>query len=336
VACLTLVVPGSPDAELAARLTSRFGMRHHVLRLDTIGDLDPQEARLRAEAASRRLDAATDPLALAVLKEVEGELAAVPRLSGLGGEVVRGFYYVPAPLRGFGRDHRVSRLARWRMFPNEEVPDEVIHPRLREERRARAVADLQAIFAAYSEDWNAATDQFYLDQRMQRWAGVLASATSSERVVINPMLDPEFLALGTRLPTRWKANARFLSRILCELDPVLADIPLDGRPAPRSYAHPGWRDRVTFARLVGHKVVGKVGQRLTSAGRAPAGGVTLGDLVVEAWRADPALLAGARSLDVVDPAWLDGVLAGAAAPPSAVALLTNLGVAAEALGRSPV
>ena len=74
---------------------------------------------------------------------------------------------------------------------------------------------------------------------MQRWAGLLASATSVDRVVVNPMLDPEFLALGTSLPTAWKANARFLSRILMALDPELADIPLDGRPPPACLRRPG-------------------------------------------------------------------------------------------------
>ena len=101
-----------------------------------LGDVGPARARHLAEVASRRLDAATDPLAFAVLQEAEAGLAEVPRLSGLGGEVVRGFYYLPAPMRGFGRDRRVARLARWRMFPNEAVPDGVIHPRLREGRRA--------------------------------------------------------------------------------------------------------------------------------------------------------------------------------------------------------
>ena len=139
---------------------------------------------------------------MAALQLVEGDLRSVPRLSGLGGEVVRGFYYVPAPLRGTTRSRKVERLARWRLFPNEAVPDEALMPELRAGRRERGTVLLREIFGHYSPDWNRATDEFYLRQRMQRWAGALASVTSWQRVVINPMLEPRFLELGDSLPVR--------------------------------------------------------------------------------------------------------------------------------------
>ncbi|MCW2759394.1 MAG: hypothetical protein JWO46_3140, partial [Nocardioidaceae bacterium] len=327
--CLTLAVPGSPDVELAARLASRYSMSHDVVPLTAVGELTPAEAQRAVLEAGRLLDAGTDPVALAVLRAVEARTGASARLSGLGGEVVRGFYYVPAPLRGLTRTGRVERLARWRLFPNESVPDSVLHPRLRERRRERAVHQLQEIFATYGPSWNDATDRFYLEQRMQRWAGLLATVTCTERSVVNPMLDPRFLAIGASVPPAWKANAQFLSRILVALDPALAEIPLDGRPAPMVYARPGARGRATFAALTARKVVGKVRQRLSSTGRAPAGGATLGQRLVASWIADPDVLVGVRSLDVVDPLWLDDLLRGGDFSESAVSLVATLQVAAE-------
>ena len=325
VTCLTLAVPESPDVALAASLTRRHGMPHRVVTLDAVSELAPLQAHQDSLRAARRIDAASDPLAHAVLERVEDRLGSVPRLSGLGGEVVRGFYYVPAAMRGFTRDHKVARLAAWRLFPNESVPDEVIHETLRERRRPDAVRRLQGIFAGYPREWNAATDRFYLEQRMQRWAGLLASTTSRERVVVNPMLDPEFIGLGTSLPTAWKADMRFLSSILLALRPRAG-----GHPARRATGTAGLRPAGPaqsggLRGADGRKVAGKVRQRLSSTGRAAAGDATIADLVVAAWRSDPELVAGARAFDVVDPAWLDGVLAGRPAASSGVGLVLDPG-----------
>ena len=82
VACLTLVVPGSPDAELAAGLTRRFGMRHRVVTLDAVAGLDPREAHLLSLRAARRIEVASDPLAFAVLQRVEGQLGGGPPALG--------------------------------------------------------------------------------------------------------------------------------------------------------------------------------------------------------------------------------------------------------------
>ena len=62
-----------------------------------------------------------DPIAKAATLWAEERFAQGARLSGLGGEVARGFYYT-----GVVRDTpvtraRTARLARWRMFANEAV-----------------------------------------------------------------------------------------------------------------------------------------------------------------------------------------------------------------------
>ena len=82
----------------------------------------------------------------------------------------------------------------------------------------------------------AATDELYLDQRMQRWAGVTDTAVCFDRVASNPMLDDRFIAIARSLPPGDKRNSIFLSRLQLALDDELAHIPLDGRPAPVAYA----------------------------------------------------------------------------------------------------
>lgn len=324
VRCLTLAVPGSPDLAIASGLTRRFAMPHQVISLPDLGTMDPAGGLDLVRDAAAWLDSASDPLAHAVLNVAEGELAWQPRLCGLGGEVVRGFYYSPALTRGLTRAAQVDRLARWRLFPNESVPDRVLSTRFRIERRTRALTELQRIFANYDCPWQEATDRFYLEHRMQRWAGALASASAAERIVMNPMLDPRFLALGLSLRTADRAGAKFLSRILCRLDPALAQIPLDGRPAPTAFAYPDLRSRSQLAGLTAGKAWRKVGQRLKAQGRGPAGGGSMADLVMTAWRHNPAQLNGVRGLDVIDGEWLDRVLKGDPADPRAVALLANL------------
>ncbi len=330
--CLTLAVPGSPDAELAAELCRRHRMQHVVLPLDAVDRLTPAETGSVVRAAARDLDAGADPLALAALRTVEGDLAGTPRLSGLGGEVVRGFYYLPRVLEGRDRDARIRRLAQWRLFPNEGVPDEFMHPRVRGHRKETALQAVREIFAESSADWSVATDQFYLWQRMQRWAGLLASARASERVVVNPMLDQDFLELGMRLPAEWKAGMQFLSRILVRLDPDLADLPLDGRPAPAVYAHPGARQRLLVAGLTARKAWGKARQRFTATGRPAAGGAGVADRLVQTWREEPGVLDRVRELELVSPTALDAMLSGDPVPESGVVLTANLVAATPVTG----
>ena len=72
-------------------------------------------------ADSVRLDAMADPVALAAQRIAERAFDQGVRISGLGGEIARGFYYV-----GKVKDRSYTRadaeqLASWRMFVNEAV-----------------------------------------------------------------------------------------------------------------------------------------------------------------------------------------------------------------------
>lgn len=326
VRAMTLGVPGGGDVEVAGRLAALCGLSHEVHGLGDAAALEPADAWGRCRTAALRLDAMSDPIALAALTVAEQQFDQGVRISGLGGEVARGFYYV-------GRVHDrayapvdARRLAQWRMFVNEAVEPQALRGEFT--AWAREHAD-QAVFEALSEggeEWFRATDHLYLRHRMQRWAGVTDTAVGVDRVVVNPMLDERFLAIAARLAPQDKAHALFLAQLQLRLDPELGRIPLEGRPAPSAYATrgrlaAGVRTAATTAGKAGRKIV----QRARRANRAPAGGGVLAAKVVEHWRTHPGMLDSAPVSRFVDDTWIESVLDGTIAPrPSSVAFLANL------------
>jgi asparagine synthase (glutamine-hydrolysing) len=329
---LTLGVPGNPDAMIASELSRRYGMTHELLSLDGIDALSPEEADLRCIQAAHRLDCMADPLAQAALSFAEARAQPGARISGLGGEVARGFYYFGPPTSGPVTRKRVERLTRWRMFANESVSTDALQPEFTSWAREFAAGEVFALSAATGRDWMAATDEFYLGQRMQRWGGVTETAVCLDRIVSNPMLDDRFIAIARSLRPRDKRNSLFLSRLQMALDDELGRVPLDGRPAPVAYASKGIGNSTRQIVTTLGKAAEKARQRVRRANRPPAGGEILARKVVEHWRASPAVLDAVRPLGIFREAWIDEVLAGDVMPaPSAVTLMTNLRVAADSL-----
>jgi asparagine synthase (glutamine-hydrolysing) len=322
---ITLSVPGSEDVAIAADICARTGTRHHVEALASLDGLSPEEAYGECAEASVRLEGMADPLALAALTMAERGLDQGHRISGLGGEVARGFYYLGGPRPRPVTRARVARLASWRMFANEAVDPGALTPSLREHARDQAVDRIHGLMAATGKDWLAATDDFYLEQRMQRWAGVTDTAVCLDRSVVNPMLDDRFIAIAQGMSPESKRGSLFLARLQMALDPELGRLPLDGRPPPQAYASPGLRNRARAVQTVGSKAVAKARQRFGHSTRPPAGGTVLAAKVVEMWRREPGLLDPAREQGVLDDAWLDRVLTGVVDPaPSSVAFVLNV------------
>ena len=207
---MTLAIPGSPDAQIASEIAARFGMTHRITTLDGIEDMSPGEAYAECSLAAERLDCSSDPLAFAALSFAELKLEQRPRLSGLGGEVARGFYYF-GPVRSVPvTRRRVAKLAAWRMFANESVAASVLQPDFARWARETATEEIYQIFRNSGRDWFSATDDFYLAQRMHRWAGVTTTASCFDRVVVNPMLDDRFLGLVAQLPPSAKKSSSIL------------------------------------------------------------------------------------------------------------------------------
>jgi asparagine synthase (glutamine-hydrolysing) len=328
---MTLSVPGSGDVPVASRLAELYGLRHEVHGLASLDGLSSADAWDLSQEAAMRLDGMSDPIALAALDAAESSFDQGVRISGLGGEVARGFYYVGAVHeRPFSRKD-VERLAAWRMFANEAVEPDLLDPEFSAWARATADDVVVTVMAAAGDEWFRATDELYLRHRMQRWAGVTDTAVGYQRVVINPMLCQQFLSIASRLPPEAKAHSRFLARLQMELDPELGRIPLEGRPPPAATAHPGVWSSMTGAASTGRRLVKKVAQRLRRGNRAPAGGFLIAEKVVDHWREHPDLLSSPQLAAIIRPEWIEGMLDGSIRPrPSSAAFLTNLIVASRA------
>lgn len=325
---MTLEVPGKGDVAIACQIASRYGIHHEVRGLSDLRHVSPNEAWVLCRDEATRLDGMSDPVALAAQRIAERAFDQGVRISGLGGEVARGFYYVGRVAdRGYTRSD-AARLAAWRMFVNEAV-----EPGLMTEDFSGWARDVATdeVFAALRQDgseWFRATDGLYLHHRMQRWAGATDTAVSNERVVVNPMLDRRFIEIAGRLAPRDKVDSRFLGALQMELDPELGRMPLDGRPAPDRFARPSRLQPVTTGLSTAKRIARKAGQRLRRGNRPPAGGSVMAAKVVEHWRSRPEVLDPLRNVPGVQQDWVSAVLDGSLEPrPSSVAFVTNLVVA---------
>jgi asparagine synthase (glutamine-hydrolysing) len=322
---VTVGVPADDDVRIARNLTDENGMVHVVADRVGLDQLAPAEVFALTLRASQRVDFMADPLGFLSVASAEAQLDQGSRLVGLGGEVARGFYYFP--WRGAQRVTRrsVERLASWRMFANEAADPVALRPEFHRHAREFALSEVFDLLAESSDDLRTATDDFYLSQRMQRWAGVTDTAVCYERELVNPMLDRRFLDIVRGLSPSHKRNSRFLAQLQVELDPALASIPLEGRPAPVVYARGGVDTGAHVVVTSARKFARKVDQRLRGARRPPTGAGLLADKLAEHWQGQPDSLRPLFELDVFDEPWLEGVLQGTVRPDaSTAAFMVNL------------
>ncbi|BBH68028.1 hypothetical protein ACTI_47130 [Actinoplanes sp. OR16] len=328
---LTLDVAGGVESKVAARLSQLGGLRHEVFRVDLqppVGDAEAHDAAIAAAAA---LECSASPLALAPLSLFEAHLGQGHRLSGAGGETARGFYYAGQPGGAATSARLIERLADWRLFVNEAVASDALDPDFVTAARRDALAATEQAFAGFDSDWLRATDEFYLWQRTQRWAGAHGTPAAIDRHFVNPLLDRRFMELALIPTPEQKRGSRLTGQIMQRLDPALAAIPLDSGLVPARLGEAGLATRAALARVALRKTTAKVRQRVTGGRRSQLGAGTISAAVLRHWRAEPDRPAALRETGIVSSTWLDEVLAGRRdADPSTVAFLLNVLVAAEA------
>ncbi|GAB3744834.1 hemophore-related protein [Microlunatus parietis] len=335
IRALTLGNPDSPDVMIAAQLVERFGMAHQVYRLDEQRRPTPAETHALALAAARELECAASPLALAPLLLAESHLEQGHRLGGLGGEVARGFYYAGQPAHATTSPHLVDRLARWRLFSNEAVEADAFEPAFLDHARATTLGTLHGLFGP--GDWLRSTDDFYLMQRMHRWAGVHGTVAAIRRHYINPMFDRTFVELALAVAPGDKRDSMLLGRLMRRLDPELARVPLDSGLVPARLGTRSVFTRLSTGTVTARKMVRKVHQRVTRGRRAQLGAADAAALVLEHWRAEPAACEALYGVPLLRAGWLDRVLSGSTpAQPTTVAFLINLLAATDRTARAPV
>ncbi|WIM99575.1 hypothetical protein ACTOB_003233 [Actinoplanes oblitus] len=325
LAALTLDVHGGTDSRFARRLADLTGMNLHVHWMDDGPAVTPAEAHELAVRAARDLDCMASPLALAPLLRAEAQLEQGHRLSGLGGETCRGFYYFGQPSGATTGPKLIEKLATWRLYANEAVETAALAPEFAASARASALELITESFDGYPGEWLAATDHFYLYQRMQRWSGAHGSVAAVNRHFVNPMFDRRFIQLAHAVRPEEKRNGLLTGRLITLLDAELAAVPLDSGLIPNRLGRPGLAARTAAYRVTAQKAARKIRQKLRGQGRPQLGAAETAALVVAHWRAEPSVVAPLRATGLVDDGWLDGVLAGRVSPePATVAFLINL------------
>ena len=145
---LTLGDEGSRDVAIAADLCRRYGMVHQVHRVDEQPWPSPRGVHELVMDSSRALECMASPIALAPLLLAEAAIDQGYRLSGLGGEVARGFYYSGQPHDVQTSTALIRRLAQWRLCINEAVESAALNTDFLERARSETLRALDGLFPA--------------------------------------------------------------------------------------------------------------------------------------------------------------------------------------------
>lgn len=180
---LTLSSLVSRDREVAGNTAVTHGLQEHVVDLDQLANLLPEEAYALVHGAAHRHDAVGDPVSLAVLDWVEAQAPTGSRIGGQGGEYTRGYFYPGQCQHDEVNASLVDRLARWRIFANNTVDLESLDADFVAATEIDTLEQLRSIFQSYDKDWLSACDEFYLQERLQRWVGINATGGCLRRTM---------------------------------------------------------------------------------------------------------------------------------------------------------
>lgn len=278
---VTLGTPRDADWQVAHRVARVGGVETRGVDLAGFAARPGDEVLDGVRRASLRRDHRANPLAVAVLEWAEDGLPPAPRLNGQNGEFARGFYYAGQPLDGEVTSARIERLLQWRLLASDSASPRLLERALRREVDEALRARISALLREGGRPWPDALDEFYLRARMQSWAGTEISRSSARRIDLSPFFDPRFLAFARRTDAHEKRGSRLLARVLAALDPALAALPLDGRPAPAALAHDGWITRAAGLALSGRKLWKKLRQRLGGPAAAAPGAPLVRRILLE-------------------------------------------------------
>lgn len=325
VKTMTLNTPQSLDARVAGELAGRYGMFHLVVDMTGLAAPTPADWFARVHTEARRMDCMHNPLASAVFGWAEESLEQGDRITGLGGEIARGYYYTGRVKPKSVTRQRSEFLAKWRMLVNEPVEAMSLSADRRPQALPVSLDLIHSLLTSGGPEWYTATDELYYRHKMPRWAGPSESAVPFRRRATNPLLDHRFVSIARNMSPREKQNSRFLARLQMTLDGDLASIPLDGRPSPLAYATDGPANRFRRLSSRSRSAMRKVRQRAMGGRRPPSGSAVVASKLADHFRQDPAALDPARDLGVFDEDWLTGVGNGTVRPePSSLALLMNV------------
>ena len=300
---VTIGRPTDPDYQIARRLAEDSGFRHELTHLDALSDFTDEQVLSLLRSAARWCDYSSALFPRAMIEFASREIGYGPRMGGANGEFARGFYYPAQPKNAGVSATLIDRLIDWRICVNSAVSPGIYRAEFRDSLRDRTRRHIHQEFREEPGDWLPATDEFYLHQRMQRWAGSAVSAMSSRRAVLGPFFDPRFIDWARRVSPELKRGSSAFARIIEHLDSDLAAIPLDSGRSPRAVNDASVSAMLSRLGTAMNKTVAKVVQKVIGKKASHPTDQILCDRLLSAVPEEE-LLPHVMALEFIDP---DGV-----------------------------
>lgn len=331
---LTLGSPDAADVQIARRIARDLDMDWQFVDLGGIRELADQELLALVRRASLRCDHTTQPFARAVLEWVNAQVPKQARFSGQNGEIARGFFHPGFADQPTVDESLIARLLHWRLGSNDCIDRDLIDAEAWRQHEARLLRRLLETLRSYGQPWLGATDEFYLRERMQRWVGTAYSAETQDHPILAPFFDPRFVAWARRLPVADRRDSRAMARLVGELSPPLANIPLAGGLPPRVLGSSGLLARTRRRAQFVHKVLRKVRQRLVGSRRAPVGAPELARRLLHGGACGPEAFPRTAALGWIHGTAIGAVLQRGAASWSSIGQLLALEWTLDSLARA--
>jgi asparagine synthase (glutamine-hydrolysing) len=260
---ITLGTPAHPDYVIAKMIADKYQVSHQFVNLEEMNSSDIEAIIASAQSNLLEKDLMVNILSSVVLNWVESHLNQKSRLSGVNGEIARGFYYTGQTDQTGDVTKNIDRIINWRIMINEKVDPRIFKTTVHQKGYQNGVQRIHRLFDRYPGSLLQKSDWFYLFQRMNRWAGSGLSSACQHRPVIAPFFDKRFVTWAFKVPCEYKRQGRIFAEIMKRFNSDLASLSLAGGPCPSDIVRPtvlsDLKKKVHFLGKVASKLAQKAG-----------------------------------------------------------------------------
>ena len=260
---ITLGTPTHPDYIIAKKIADKYNVSHQFVNLEEMNSSDIDAVIASAENNLLEKDLMVNILSCILFNWVESHLSKGFRITGLNGEIARGFYYAGQTDHTGHIEKNIDQIIKWRIMINEKVDPRIFKTSVYQKGFQNSVKRIHRLFEEYPGTFMQKSDWFYLYQRMNRWSGSGLSAVCQHRHVIAPFFDRRFVTWAFKVPCEYKRQGRIIAEIMKRFNPDLASLNLAGGSCPSEIVQPtflsGLKGKVNFMRKVAAKLTQKAG-----------------------------------------------------------------------------
>jgi len=287
---ITFGTPGHPDVVIAEKIADKYQVSHQFINLEEMNSTDIDAVIVSAQSKLLEKDLTFDILLSLIFNWVESYLNEKPRISGVNGEIARGFYYTGQTDHTGDIKKNIDQLINWRIMINDKVEPRIFKSTVHQKGYQNSVKLIHQLYAQYPGSFLQKSDWFYLLQRMNRWAGLGFSSASQHRPAIAPFFDKRLVTWAFKVPCEYKRRGRIFAEIMKRFNSDLASLALASGPCPADIVRPtvmsGLKTKMRFLR----KVVSKLAQKAGRTERDEYGVSLLFRCLSEKWSHSEALL----------------------------------------------